>query len=240
MKRTALFSIIGTLTLSFIIMACPRLTPKVGLRSDTRLEGVSVDEFFAAQLASSRDARQKPEEVIEAAGVGKGDVVAVPWAGAGYFLPYLSEAVGPEGVVYASEHNEKIMERLRRRVEESGLDNVRLIDSRPEAPGTPYGKADFAFVVNAMAYLDLPYSFFDNLRRGMKTGGVLVVIDWKKDAKRGPKKKLKRKKDEVSDMLESMQMEPDADYKLLEYQYFIVFKVISQYGKSEKGDFWDI
>lgn len=238
MKKATLISIIGLATASFIIMACPRLAPKAGLRSDTRLEGKSVEGYFSTQLDPSRDGWQKPEKVVEAAGVGKGDIVAVPWAGAGYFLPYLSEAVGPEGVVYASEHNKKIMEKLRRRVEELGLANVRLIESRPEDPQVPYGQADFAFVVNAQAYIDLPYAFFDNLRRGMKTGGTLVVIDWKKNSKRGPEKKLRRPKDEVSHMLESMWMEPEADYQLLEYQYFIVFKVVSRYGKA--GSVWDI
>jgi len=238
LKRAALIPIIGLSVVFFIVTACPRLTPKTGLRSDTRLEGAGVDEFFSAQLDPSREAWQKPEKVIEAAGVGKGDKVALPWAGAGYFVPYLSDAVGPEGVVYACEHDEKIIKKLRQRVEELGLKNVQLIESRPEDPRIPYGKADFVFVIDALPYIDLPYAFFDNVRRGMKTGGKLVIIDWKKNAERGPEKDLRRPKEGISDMLEGMQMEFCADYDFLEYQYFIVFKVIRQYGRSD--GVWDI
>jgi len=61
----------------------------------------------------SRDAWQKPKEVIEKLAIAPGSRVADIGAGGGYFTWYLAEAVGAEGAVYAVE------------IDETGLDIIR-------------------------------------------------------------------------------------------------------------------
>jgi len=54
----------------------------------------------------SRDAWQKPKEVIEKLAIKPGSRVADLGAGGGYFTWHLAGAVGPEGIVYAVEIDE--------------------------------------------------------------------------------------------------------------------------------------
>ncbi|MBI5380192.1 MAG: class I SAM-dependent methyltransferase, partial [Nitrospirae bacterium] len=49
---------------------------------------------------SDRETWQQPEQVVKALGLKPGQAVADVGTGSGYFLPWLSRAVGSEGVVY--------------------------------------------------------------------------------------------------------------------------------------------
>lgn len=49
----------------------------------------------------ARDEARKPEEIVSFAGVQRGDVIAEIAPGGGYYTRILSQAVGPEGKVYA-------------------------------------------------------------------------------------------------------------------------------------------
>ena len=66
----------------------------------------------------SRDAWQKPKEVIEKLAIAPGSRVADIGVGGGYFTWYLAEAVGAEGAVYAVE------------IDETGLEIIRKADCR--------------------------------------------------------------------------------------------------------------
>jgi predicted methyltransferase len=57
---------------------------------------------------ASRDPARKPAETLEFVGVKPGDVVADYLANGGYFSRLFSEAVGPQGAVYAVELNEVV------------------------------------------------------------------------------------------------------------------------------------
>ncbi len=233
MKKVVIVFSALLITMAFLLAACPRTTPKVGLRKDNRAE--RMDSYVAEELDPSRGEWQAPERVIEAVGVRPGDKVAVAWAGAGYFIEPLSKAVGPEGVVYASDPDEAMIEKLKQEVKKKGLTNVKIIKSRLEDAQLPYGGVDIAFVVNSQVYIDLPYAFFDTLRRGVKTGGKLVVIDWRRRSRKGPDKKLRRKKKDMIEILEGMELELMSDHDFLPYQYFLIFRVVERYGEASSS-----
>ena len=74
-------------------------------------------------LTSGRDGYQHPERVIAELELRQGDRVAEIGAGDGYWLPWLSEAVGNEGRVYAVEvDDEKVAELEQRYTLESSHD----------------------------------------------------------------------------------------------------------------------
>ena len=219
---------IAAVTATFLLPACPRLKPKVGVRHDDRPG--RIDDYFLQELEPERDEWQLPDQVIDAIGVGNGDKVAVAWAGAGYFVIPLIQTVGPNGIVYASDPSDLLLARLKGVMGQEGITNVEFIQSLPDDPELPYATADVAMVVNAQAYIDLPYAFFDNLRRGMRTGGVVAVIDWRKNGPGWPDRKYRRSKKEIIEMMEGMEFELVADYKFLPFQYFLIFKVIERYG----------
>ncbi|MDP6934473.1 MAG: hypothetical protein QGG40_16225, partial [Myxococcota bacterium] len=73
--------------------------PGAGQDRDTPQNPIEIDQLGAPE----RQAIYQPERVISALGVQPGDVVADVGAGIGLFSEVLSEAVGEEGRVYATE-----------------------------------------------------------------------------------------------------------------------------------------
>ena len=89
----------------------------------TACAGMSKVDLWGV-LTSGRDGWQHPERVVEALQLRPGDRVADIGAGDGYFLPWLSEAVGPDGRVYAVEVDDERVEELRAMADEHQLANV--------------------------------------------------------------------------------------------------------------------
>jgi len=73
---------------------------------------------------ASRAGWQHPDRVIESLEIRPGSRVADIGAGDGYFVPYLSHAVGPEGRVYAVDVDPEKVEALEKRIREEGYPNV--------------------------------------------------------------------------------------------------------------------
>lgn len=226
--RKSLTAVIPIAVFIVILTACPRLAPKHGIRNDTR--GEDLQGYVNAELDPGRDAWQKPDEVIDALRIESGQTVADIGAGAGYFTPRLAQAVGPQGMVYATETQADLVLLLIKKTTEAGLANVKVIKSLPQDPQLPFGSVDLALVCNNMSRTDYVYAFFDFLRHGMKPKGRVAVIDWKMDSKMGPPKEFRRSANEVKGVMEGLGFRMIKEYDFLKHQYFMVFMLEERYG----------
>lgn len=227
-QKVFLYIKIPLLIFVLILSACPRPVPKHGLRNDNRAN--EIEAYIKSEISSERDAWQKPDEVIEALFIKEGSIVADVGAGAGYFTSRLATAVGENGTVYATETLDELVELLVKNTTERGLTNVKVIKATPENPRLPYASLDLAFVCNNLSRVDLVYVFFDQIRRSLKTGGRLAVIDWKEDSRMGGDPKLRRSKKEIIKILTGMGFVLIKDYDFLPEQYFLVFSLKERFG----------
>ena len=120
---------------------------------------------------------QRPEQVVRALALAPGDRVADLGPGDGYFLPYLSEAVGPQGRVYAVEVDANRILDLTARVEERGLRNVELVLGDPDDPRLPDGRIDLALVVNAFRRIEDRPAYLARLRDALRPSGRVALIE---------------------------------------------------------------
>ena len=128
-------------------------------------------------VTHGRDGWQLPERVIEVLQPEPGDVVADIGSGEGYFLPWLSAAVGPTGKVYAVEVDEQLVKDLEERVETEGLSNVEVIHGTFEDPRLPDGSVDLVLTCNTYHHIEDRSAYFARLRTDLKPDGRVVHID---------------------------------------------------------------
>jgi len=137
-----------------------------------------------------RDARDKPAEIMEFAGVKPGMVVADIFSAGGYWTELLSNAVGPTGKVLAINnvaYAQYSKDDRKARYTEGRLPNVEHHLIEASWFNMPQ-KVDLAVIV--MAYHDVYWvgendgwpaintdGFIESVKRMLKPGGKLLIID---------------------------------------------------------------
>jgi predicted methyltransferase len=163
------------------------------------LPAIAADGAIEKSIASpertaadrERDAREKPAEVMAFAGVKPGMVIADIFAGGGYYSELFAGAVGEGGKVLAINNLAYInyeKDNIKARFTEGRLKNVerRLVEAS-YMPITPKS-VDLAVIV--MSYHDVYWidekngwaeinadGFLDSIKRMLKPGGKLLIID---------------------------------------------------------------
>jgi len=137
------------------------------------------------------DARRKPAETLDFFGIGPGMTVVDLIASGGYFTEVLSLAVGSSGKVYMQnapsalegERGARTEQAINTRLTGGRLANVERLNRDASDLGLPANSLDAAVI--ALEYHELFRSadpqaevkFLNEMKRVLKSGGVLGVID---------------------------------------------------------------
>ena len=130
----------------------------------------------------SRDAWQMPDRVIRSLQIeAKNAIVADIGAGSGYFTRRLALQV-PEGRVYAVDVDREFEGHLLDNREAWGTPNIEPHLALYDDPMLPAGTIDLVFAANTYAYIRDRVRYFERVRRALKPGGRLAIIDFRPDA----------------------------------------------------------
>lgn len=132
---------------------------------------------FGGLLTGGRDGWQHPQRVVEALELEPGDRVAEIGAGGGYWLPWLSGAVGPEGRVYAVEVTDELVAKLEARVRDEGWRNVIVVRGAFEDPMLPDGEIDLALTSLTYHHIEGQTVYFRKLRADLAADGRVAHLD---------------------------------------------------------------
>jgi ubiquinone/menaquinone biosynthesis C-methylase UbiE len=171
-----------------------------------------------------RDAEQKPAEVIAALGLKNGEKIADIGAGSGYFAFRFARQVGSSGRVYAVDIDPDMILHMNKRVRDLKLTNVVTVLSAPDDPLLAENSIDRFFVCNTWHYLKNPPKYMGLIKRMLKPGGQLIIVDYKmKAAPAGLPPEMKVPKREVMNQLETNGYKLIREHDFLPQQYFLVF-----------------
>lgn len=171
----------------------------------------------------ARDAWQKPDEVIAALKLDSRARVADLGAGTGYFAMRLARRV-PEGKVFAIDLEPDMVRWLDERAKKEGLANVVAIKGTPSSAELPE-PVDLVLVVDTYHHIPDRTAYFDRLRRSLREGGRLAIVDYTLEAEMGPPKKHRIPPEDVARELVPAGYRLAATHTFLPNQYFVVFDV---------------
>lgn len=124
-----------------------------------------------------------PAELLKKAGVATSMKVGdFGCGGMGYFTLQAAKIVGDNGLVYGVDILKSALTSVASLAKQSGLDNVRTIWSNIEIPGAtkiPAASLDVALVKNVLFQTKKRREFLKEAARLLKSGGTMIVVDWK-------------------------------------------------------------
>jgi ubiquinone/menaquinone biosynthesis C-methylase UbiE len=123
-----------------------------------------------------RDAREQPERVLDALHLDAKMTVADVGAGTGYFTVRLAKRVAK---VYATDLQPEMLDLLRTRLARDKLANVELVLATDHDAKLPERSIDLALLVDVYHELADPAGVMAGIRRALKPGGRLVLVEYR-------------------------------------------------------------
>ena len=134
----------------------------------------------------ARDAWQRPAEVIEQMKIAPGSVVADLGTGTGYFVGWLSRAVGPSGKVLALDVEAEMIRFVAQRAEQQQLSNVEPRQVAADDPGLAAGSVARVLIVDTWHHIDERAQYARKLAAALAPGGEVWIVDFSADSDIGP------------------------------------------------------
>lgn len=142
---------------------------------------VPIDQLMQRLESPKRIEMMQPERVLALFEGREGEIIADVGAGTGFFSFRQASRVGPQGKVYAVEIEDKLLDYIGKKMAEEKVTNISLIKSTETDPNLPSGSCDKIMVFGSYYYFPEPIEFMKNVRKALKTGGLVAVIDLDKD-----------------------------------------------------------
>lgn len=166
-----------------------------------------------------------PIQNLKALGVHEGDIVADLGAGTGFYTLALAPLV-PQGKVYAVELHEDYIKTIQNKVREHHYKNVDcLLGDIERLGGTKLGDEtiDKAVVSNVLHQLEDMDKFMAELKRILKPGGKVLVVDWSEEGTVFKAKHIVHKK-EARKIFENAQFVFEKDIDAGAHHYGMIFR----------------
>jgi SAM-dependent methyltransferase len=128
-----------------------------------------------------REEEEAPDIALNVLKIPKGASVADIGAGSGYITVRLAARVGPTGRVFANDVQPQMLNMLSRRLSNSKITNVTLIEGTLDDPRLPPASVDLAIMVDVYHELSQPQAMLRHLRDALKPGGRLVLLEYRKE-----------------------------------------------------------
>jgi precorrin-6B methylase 2 len=152
------------------------------------------------------------------------NVVADIGAGTGYYTFRIAPKV-PHGKVYAVDVQEESVAYLQQKARELGLTNVEVVKGRAQSPNLPENSVDLAIMVDVYHELEYPQEMLQALRKALKKGGKVLLLEYRAEDPSIPIKKLhKLSADQATREMEAngFQLVERGDF--LPIQHFLLYE----------------
>jgi ubiquinone/menaquinone biosynthesis C-methylase UbiE len=171
-----------------------------------------------------RAEKEKPELLVDSMRLAPTSVVADIGAGTGYFSFRIAPRV-PEGRAFAVDIQPEMLDIVRSKMEEKGIDNVTPVRGTVTDPNLPSDSVDAALMVDAYHEFSHPHEMMLNLKDALVPGGRVYLVEYRKEDPSIPIKPLhKMTEAQARKELEAVGFEWVTTQEMLPRQHVLVFR----------------
>ena len=136
-----------------------------------------------------REDEEKPTKVIEALELKEADVVCDFGAGSGYYAFRMAAKV-PKGKVIAVEIQDEMIKELKKHIETKKTTNVEVVKGAEKDPKLAEKSVDLLIMVDVYHELEYPYETMLAIRKALKPGGRVALVEFRKEDPKVPIKEV--------------------------------------------------
>jgi ubiquinone/menaquinone biosynthesis C-methylase UbiE len=208
-----------------LLLCAVGLSGQVAKDANERYQTPEGRAAIARGLSSpDRDERQKPRELVAAMGIKPGMTVADVGTGAGYMLPFLSEAVGPGGRVLGEDIFPDFLADARKTAKEHTLGNVDFVQGTETDPSLPENGVDEVLALDTYHHWNYPEKMLAALHRELRDGGRLVLVEFHKGANGLPANHIRLDEGDVIKEIEANHFRLVSKHEHTKGQYMAIFE----------------
>lgn len=138
--------------------------------------------LVATMLRSANRSRQaEVNRLAELLSLREGMTVAEIGAGNGWLTVEVAQRVGPSGRVYTTELSAARLDDIRQAARDAGLSNVTVLQAGERSTNLPTACCDAIFMRRVYHHLSDPTPISASLYEALRSGGRLVIIEFKPD-----------------------------------------------------------
>jgi len=119
----------------------------------------------------------KVNEVIEKLRLKPGDIVADIGSGSGTFSIPMAKAIAPNGILYAVDIDQKMLDYVAEKAKKEGVTNLRTVLGEYDDPKLPVKDVDVAFYHRTLHMIEHRQAHLNATAKYLKPDGRIVVID---------------------------------------------------------------
>jgi ubiquinone/menaquinone biosynthesis C-methylase UbiE len=174
---------------------------------------------------ANREEEEKTSVLVDALKVKPGEVIADIGAGTGYFCRMLAPKTGAKGLIYGVDIQPEMLELLTNKMAELKITNVKPILGTITDPKLPKGSVDTVLMVDVYHEFDHPFEMMQNIAAGLKTGGRVVLVEFRGEDPDVPIKIVhKMTEAQVKKEMAVLPLEWSETIEVLPRQHIIIFK----------------
>lgn len=137
-----------------------------------------VKEFVTRFESDNREVFAQRGAIVRALGLKSGMAVADIGAGTGLFTRLMALEVGSKGKVFAVDVSAGFLRHIEEQSKKLGQSQVQVVRGSQESTRLAAGSIEMAFFCDVYHHLEEPAKTLASVRRALKPGGILVVVDF--------------------------------------------------------------
>ncbi len=172
-----------------------------------------------------REKEEKVSKLIKNLDLQPSDVVADIGAGSGYHVFRMAPALS-EGKVYAVDIQQEMLDFMKTKMEEDGIENVELIKGEEKTTNLPANAVDKILMVDVYHEFSFPREMVDSMKEALKPGGAIYLIEYRRENDWVPIKKVhKMTEDQAVKEFEAAGFVLDKNIGNLPWQHCMIFRI---------------